>query len=183
MAPGSLNSAPQPTLHAGAIILRPWVLDDTPMLIAAYQDPAIQRWHVRSMDEAEATAWVASRNELWHNEKGASFAIEVDGVAVGRMELREERFGDGITEIAYWLLSSHRGQGIAPSALEVVTDWAFGIGTHRIYLSHSVHNPESCRVATKCRYDYEGTQRSAAAHVDGWHDMHLHAAVSGIWTK
>jgi ribosomal-protein-alanine N-acetyltransferase len=68
---------------------------------------------------------------------------------------------------------------VAGRALTVVTDWAFGsFGLHRIVVEHSTRNPASCRVAEGAGYPLEGTQRSAALHADGWHDMHLHARIA-----
>lgn len=60
----------------------------------------------------------------------------------------------------------------------VATAWAFDRGLHRVHLEHSVGNPASCRVAERAGFTLEGTQRSAALHLDGWHDMHLHARVA-----
>ncbi|WP_326839311.1 GNAT family N-acetyltransferase [Rhodococcus sp. AQ5-07] len=42
-------------------------------------------------------------------------------------------------------------------------------------LEHSIHNPRSCRVATKAGFNEEGVRRGSARHADGWHDMHVHA--------
>ena len=43
---------------------------------------------------------------------------------------------------------------------------------------HAVENMASCRVADKAGFALEGTLRSAMLHADGWHDMHLHAAIA-----
>ncbi|MGO8889299.1 MAG: GNAT family N-acetyltransferase [Streptosporangiaceae bacterium] len=40
-------------------------------------------------------------------------------------------------------------------------------------------NTASCRVAAKAGFAAEGIQRSAVLHADGWHDMHVHARISG----
>jgi RimJ/RimL family protein N-acetyltransferase len=34
-------------------------------------------------------------------------------------------------------------------------------------------------VAEKAGFSFEGTQRSALLHEDGWHDEHLHSLVRG----
>ena len=49
---------------------------------------------------------------------------------------------------------------------------------HRIDVEHSTRNSASCRVAAKAGFVPEGTKMSAALHVDGWHDMHLHARIN-----
>ncbi|MFC7484563.1 GNAT family N-acetyltransferase [Luedemannella flava] len=65
-----------------------------------------------------------------------------------------------------------------PRALTALSAWTLGpAGFHRLYLEHSTRNGASCRVATKAGFALEGTQRSAAVHADGRHDMHLHARI------
>jgi ribosomal-protein-alanine N-acetyltransferase len=73
-----------------------------------------------------------------------------------------------------------RGRCIATRALAVVSQWMFAnVGLHRLELQHSTANPDSCRVAEKTGYRYEGTKRRQALHLDGWHDMHLRARLAG----
>jgi RimJ/RimL family protein N-acetyltransferase len=67
---------------------------------------------------------------------------------------------------------------VATAAVGAVSEWAFGLGLHRLQLRHSVRNPASCRVAAKTGYALEGVLRSALRHADGWHDMHLHARLA-----
>ena len=82
-------------------------------------------------------------------------------------------------EVAYWTMPTRRGQDVASSAVEALTHWAFDdVGFHRLELTHSVHNLPSCRVAIKTGFDLEGVKRRAGLHLDGWHDMHLHARVN-----
>jgi RimJ/RimL family protein N-acetyltransferase len=40
---------------------------------------------------------------------------------------------------------------------------------------HSTANVASCQVAQYAGFAVEGTKRGEGRHVDGWHDMHLHA--------
>jgi ribosomal-protein-alanine N-acetyltransferase len=95
-------------------------------------------------------------------------------MCVRRLDLDQ---GEG--EAAYWVLPPARGRGVATRALRAVTDWMFTyVGLHRVYLEHSTRNEASCRVATGAGFVAEGTRRSACLHLDGWHDMHLHARVN-----
>jgi [ribosomal protein S5]-alanine N-acetyltransferase len=59
IAPGQVSRTEQPLLRADSIVLRPWVFDDAPDVVAAYQESDIQRWHARSMTLAEAQRWIA----------------------------------------------------------------------------------------------------------------------------
>ncbi|MFI5532948.1 GNAT family N-acetyltransferase [Kitasatospora sp. NPDC051853] len=175
---GSLAARPQPVLPApGGLLLRPWQLGDAPAVVTAYQDPAIQHWHVRRADSvAEAEEWITDWRGGWTTETEAQWAV-VDGDALlGRAALKHLQLADGTAEVAYWVAPQARGRGVAPRAVEAMADWAFGTaGFHRLELSHAVGNTASCRVATKTAFPLEGTRRSAWLQSDGRHDAHLHA--------
>ncbi len=169
-------SQPQPCIDGDVFTLRPWESGDVPVLLEAYGDPAVQQWHARSMTADEAEQWVVSRAERWAAETGVDWAVVQDGAVRGRVGLRRMNLAEGYGEVAYWVLPTARGQGLAPRAVRVMTGWFFGnTGLHRLELAHSAGNAASCRVAHKSGYRYEGTKRQQALHPDGWHDMHLHS--------
>src|ERR1700712_441296 len=177
---GRLRAQPQPTLLVDELVLRPWQLSDAPAVAAAYRDPSIQRWHVRSMDEAEAVDWVRSWAGHWAAETSAGWAVTSEDQLVGRIGFRTISLAEGQAEAAYWVLPAARGRAVASRALTAVTSWMFGcVQLHRIELAHSTRNEPSCRVALKAGYRYEGTKRQESLHADGWHDMHLHARLRG----
>jgi RimJ/RimL family protein N-acetyltransferase len=180
IVPGSLARTAQPVLRAGRLVLRPWREADLASFLAAYQDQAIRRWHTnRPASVEEARAWFATYAEDWSRERGGHWAVTRDGEVVGRIAMRGFNFADGLAGCAYWVVPAARGHGVAPAALGTVSDWAFGVGFHRLHLDHSTRNPASCRVATKAGFRPEGIKRGAAVHEDGRHDMHLHARVRG----
>jgi len=128
------------------------------------------------MDSRDALEWIAERLERWKGECGADWVVTREGIPVGRVALRTVDLEGGRAEVAYWVVPSARGRGLAPIALRALSDWALEtVGFHRLDLHHSVENVGSCRVAVKSGYDVEGTARSSVLHEDGWHDMHLHA--------
>ena len=148
-------------------------------LVEAYGDPAIRRWHVRSMNEAEALQWVAERSDRWRAETGVDWAIVDRGSVVGRIGFRELDLAEGRGEAAFWVLSRARRRGIAVRALRAATGWMFTqAGFHRLELMHSTDNDASCRVARRAGYRLEATQRERVLHADGWHDMHLHVRLA-----
>ncbi|PPK97740.1 RimJ/RimL family protein N-acetyltransferase [Kineococcus xinjiangensis] len=175
---GSFSGRSQPVLEAGTALLRPWTPVDVPAVVAAYEDPAIQRWHARTMSRAEAEAWVGHWAGRWAQESGGGWAVEVDGQAAGQVSLRRIDLHEACVELSYWMLPAVRGRGVATAALTALTQWAFDLGVHRAQLDHSTRNAASCRVATKAGYAAEGTAVQRGLHADGWHDMHLHARVS-----
>ena len=94
-AVGSLAAMPQPELSAHGVVLRPWQPPDRDVVVAAYADPDIQRWHCRSMTEHEAEAWIATWPLRWHHENGAGWAVVEGGAVVGQISLRRDRSGAG----------------------------------------------------------------------------------------
>ncbi|MFI9384607.1 GNAT family N-acetyltransferase [Kutzneria sp. NPDC052558] len=181
LRPGPLAGREQPEIQANELRLRPWRPTDHEAVMTAYADPAIQRWHARSMTaDDEATEWIANWRRRWEAETGAGWAVIDGGKVAGQISLRVIDLQDGRAEISYWVLPGARGRRTAARALTALTGWAFGeLGLHRIEVLHSTANEPSCRVATAAGYRLEGTKRSEAKHADGWHDMHLHARIVG----
>jgi len=179
LPPGRISDSVQPVLRADGLVLRAWEVDDAAAVVAAYADPDIERWHVRSMTSGEATEWILDAEAAWREERAASWAIQGAGVVVGRMTLKL-RPSHGLAEAAYWTLPTARGRGVASLALRTATNWAFDIGLHRVELEHSTQNQPSCRVAGKAGFSVEGTRQSAGWHGDGWHNMHLHGRVNNL---
>jgi RimJ/RimL family protein N-acetyltransferase len=180
VASGRMRAKPQPTLHAEELVVRPWEAGDAPAVFAAYQDPAIQRWHVRSMtDLAEAGAWISSWPGRWREETGADWAVVAGATVVGRVGIKRLDLWEGIAELAYWVTPTARGRNTAGRALSAVSAWAVdGLGLHRFELIHATDNPASCRVAAKAGFPLEATLIRQGRHQDGWHDMHLHARLA-----
>jgi ribosomal-protein-alanine N-acetyltransferase len=173
-----LSARAQPVLEGDRLLLRPWQLSDATAVVGAYLDPDIQRWHVRSMTEAEAVAWVGSWPVRWAAGTDASWAVVSGGVLVGRMSFKHLSPASASGEAAYWVVPANRGRGIAVAALRLASDFMLSVGFERLDLVHSVLNLASCRVATRAGYECEGTKRRSGLHADGWHDMHLHARIA-----
>ena len=181
MPPGRMSALTQPSIDADGLRLRPWRAADRAAVVAAYADPAIQRWHCRTMTDDEAGEWIAAWPQRWHDETGAGWAVvEVDGLdaetVVGQISLRRMVLAQGLTEASYWVQPDARGRRVAPRALSALAAWSFAVlGLHRVELEHSIANRASCRVAEVAGFAAEGTKRAEVRHADGWHDMHLHA--------
>ncbi|GIH19008.1 acetyltransferase [Rugosimonospora africana] len=170
---------PQPEIDANGLLIRPWRPSDRSAVVAAFADPAIQRWHCRSMTDEEAAGWISSWPRRWRDETDAAWAVLDAATVVGQIGLRRVDLAEGVASVSYWVLPDARGRRIAPRALGTLATWSFRtLGLHRLQLSHSTANRASCRVAQHAGFVPEGTKRGEARHADGWHDMHLHARLS-----
>lgn len=85
------------------MVLRPWEAEDVAAVVAAYADPGVAHWHVRSMTSSEAIEWIRAGEAAWREERAASWAIHAAGAVVGRMTLKL-RLSHGLAEAAYWTL-------------------------------------------------------------------------------
>lgn len=179
---GAMSQSAQPTIVVDAELrLRPFTVADAPAVGAAFDDPDIQRWHVFRADSiGEAETWIENATKLWDDDKSAVWAIVDDADTVlGRCALHVDA-RSGNAEIAYWVLPEARGRGVAARSVTAATRWGHeALGVHRILLQHSVENLASCAVARRVGYLVEGTARLQGLHLDGRHDMHQHAHLSG----
>jgi ribosomal-protein-alanine N-acetyltransferase len=181
--PGTMSSMAQPELVVDDnLVLRPWEDTDVPVVVTAYADPDIQKWAIRSVDEAEAHEWIKAWAAMWAAETDASWAVvsrSDRSVVLGRVALRRISLKEGMGEMTYWTLPQARRKGFASRSVMGLSAWAFkGLGLHRLDLLHSVQNKASCHVATAAGYELEGTLREYLLHADGWHDMHLHSQLT-----
>ncbi|MEV7230006.1 GNAT family N-acetyltransferase [Polymorphospora sp. NPDC051019] len=177
---GALRGLEQPRLTVDdELVLRPWRVDDAAVVRAAFDCPAIQRWHARRIDsDDEAREWIAGWAGRWADETDASWAVvgSRNGAPVGQIGLRTVSLSEGVAQLSYWVLPADRGGGVAGRAARAMASWTFGtVGLHRLELRHSVANTASCRVAGRLGFGLEGTARGSTLHADGWHDMHVHA--------
>ncbi|WP_063779640.1 GNAT family N-acetyltransferase [Streptomyces sp. AcH 505] len=188
--------------------LRLWRAGDEAALLRGLSDAEFQRWNtplVRVRTEEGAAELVRRRREGWERAEMAQFCVVADGdgsgsgggggaygpgggpygpdgailgsVGLGMLDLRQ-RSG----RVGYWVLPEARGHGVARRALEVCTRWAFEqAGLHRIELGHAIGHDASCRIAERCGYRYEGTQRDAMfqeGRLDLFRDVHMHARIA-----
>lgn len=122
---GTLKVQPSPA--APGLLLRPWIEQDIPAMVAAH----------RGSGHA-ALAPAPGR------DRGGSVSIR--GLA------REATSA----EVGYWVTAPSRGRGIAPLALSAICEWAFRLPRIRpleqLELIHAAGNHASCRVADKAGF-------------------------------
>jgi [ribosomal protein S5]-alanine N-acetyltransferase len=177
LSKGTLQTLGQPRLEAVELVLRPWRASDAGAVRTAFEDPDIQRWHVRRLDSLdEAQEWTGQWKQRWDDESAASWAVVDDAdEPLGQVGLRNISLAEGSASLSYWVTPTARGKGTAARAVDALSAWAFGvIGFNRLDIHHSTANTASCRVAERTGYRHEGTLRQAIKHADGWHDWHLH---------
>lgn len=181
VAAGAMAGVEQPGIAVDdEVLLRPFEPGDVAAVREAFTTPDIEHWHFRRYEtDDEAAGWIDECGQGWRDERCATWAVvdRAEHRVGGRVSLYTH-LENGWGEVAYWLLPSARGRGLATRACVAATRWAHELGLHRVELEHSTRNPSSARVARRAGFTPEGVRRAANLHADGWHDMQVHAHLS-----
>ncbi len=113
--------------------------------------------------DRRSTGWLTQWRDGWASESECHWAIAAPETneLLGRIAAKGVNLWDGTAELAYWVTPAARGRGLCTQAVTALSEWAFReVGFHRLELAHSIHNPRSCRVATKAGFSEEGVRRA-----------------------
>jgi RimJ/RimL family protein N-acetyltransferase len=151
---------PSGPLTDGVVTVRLRRESDLDAIMAASHDPESLRWLTDPPmnDETRQTS-LARVAEAWETGTAAPMMIAAAGtdepVGIVNLQFRD----DDVAAIAYSVFPAHRGQGIAPRAVEVVSAWALGeLGLTQLLLEADEGNAASLRVAEKCGFERIGTR-------------------------
>ncbi len=174
----ALNALPAPFVaHGLGLTLRPWRASDAEPLTAMAQDPLLQTWNPIERGAEGAEAWIAKR-AVWDDHMSWALADD-DDAPVGGISLWLFDWTNASASIGYWTAPGQRRRGLASRGTRVAVAIAFRVtGIERVTLFHALENAESCRVAERAGFAYEGTLRRSWRYPDGaLHDEHLHAVL------
>jgi len=154
---------PQPTLHDGEVVVRPWTFDDVdaPML---QQDQEVAHWlgfpAVIAPAENQREAIEQRQRGYADSRRVVSFLVEHQGRAAGMVEVRQSGHGNGGLSCA--VLPEHRGQGVATRAVRLLIRYAFDeLGLHRVAAHVAADDRASLRIAVRAGLRREGIVRAA----------------------
>jgi ribosomal-protein-alanine N-acetyltransferase len=103
-----------------------------------------------------------------------------DPVIVGQLTVSSIVWGSAMmATLGYWVDKGRAGQGIAPTAVALTTDYCFhALGLHRMEINIRPENAPSLRVVEKLGFRDEG-YRPRFLHIDGkWTDHRTFALTS-----
>ncbi|MYS14212.1 GNAT family N-acetyltransferase [Streptomyces sp. SID4982] len=158
------------------LLLRPVRPDDTEAVLAAAQDPAIQRW-ISSfpspyLREHAETFVSSTAPEGWADDSMYTLgAFLPTGELTGMLSLAMR--GPGHGELGYWAAREHRGRGYVTEAASAVARWAFtALSVDRLEWRAEVGNGASRAVAERLGFTVEGVLRagvgSRGVRRDSW---------------
>lgn len=121
-------------------------------------------------------ALVRHERARWSRGEAFCAVIEVDGRLVGRVTVHAIVWGAQCGgSLGYWIAEPYAGRGIVPTAVALISEYAFGRGLHRLEIALRPENSASLRVAQKLGFRAEGT-RARYLFIDGeWRDHDIFA--------
>jgi len=184
-------------LADGRVTLRPWETDDAGFMAHASADPDISRYNGRhdrrGFPEPQLTVVAASAvidgfAAIWQNfaatgdPTGVAFAVVDDGSGALVGCCGVDGWSDtDVAQFGYWLAPQARGRGCATRAATLMTQWLFGLGAARVFVTIVAANDASAAVARRAGFVYEGTMRAHGVWRGQRCDVMLFAALPTEW--
>lgn len=162
-------------------LLRPWLPDDAPIMLAAAGEPMMDRQFSSTIDSlAAAEEWIALLATRRAEDTAYAFAVLDDGVPVGNVAVSSVERRHLTGWVSYWMREEARGKGLAIRACRAVSEFAFAeLDLFRLELAHRVDNPASCRVALGAGFRREGVERARLLYDGVRYDTETHARLAG----
>ncbi len=174
-----LSSLPLLQPDCGVAVLRAWRADDLDSLVANASDEnvslGLRDRFPYPYTGNDGRAWLARAVD----ESDRSWAIEIDGAAVGGVSLHP---GTDVhrhcAELGYWIGRRFWGRGIMTTVVARFADYAMStFRLHRLYATVYANNPASARVLEKAGFEREGVQRCAVVKRGDLLDLLVYARV------
>lgn len=176
-------------LQTGRLILREFVAEDWPAVMAYQSDPQYLRyyeWVERTEEEVQA---FVQRFLDWQVEKPRlkyQFAITLPGEArpIGNCGVRLGEVGAQIGELGYEIAPRHWGRGYATEAAGAIMRFGFEeLGLHRIWGQTVAENVASQQVMKKLGMRAEGCLREAQWYKGRWWDTVIYGILDTEWRE
>ena len=156
---------PRPMPSFGAVVLRPFLETDVPMLIDLSSDPYVPLTGTLppNADRAGALAYIERQHDRLETGTGYSFCVarSATAEAVGQAGLWLRELAQGRATAGYAIAPASRGHGLAAQALRALTEFAWTIPElHRVELYVEPWNQASAHTAEAAGYRREGVLRS-----------------------
>ena len=178
----------RPTLKTERLILRPFSLDDGPVVKRLAGDRDIASTTARiphPYEDGMAEAWISTHHEQYEKGESVVFAMTLreDRTLVGAigLELRPE---NAQGELGYWVGKPYWNCGYCTEAAREVLWYAFGtLGLNRVYAQHFGRNPASGRVLRKIGMKHEGSLRRHFKKWEKYEEVEWYGILSGDTTN
>ncbi len=165
-------------LTDGAIMLRPFRLDDTLPLYQAVRESLPELlpwmpWAYADYSIKDSRKWIEWCAKTWAKDKEYNFVIidSKDGSILGGGGLNQVRRRTRFANLGYWVRSKYTGKGVATAAALLVARFGFDeLDLTRIEVGAATTNIASQRVAEKVGAIRQGIQKRKIAFRDKVYD-------------
>ena len=177
------NLKPRPTLETRRLVLRPFTLDDAPVVrqLAGAREIARMTTHIpHPYEDGMAEEWIKSHQALFEYGTHHIFAIVLCGQSqlCGAIALvvNAEHLN---AELGYWIGVPFWGRGYCTEAASTVIGYAFGqLRLHRVHAACFACNASSRHVLQKIGMTHEGTLRDHVKKWDRFEDVEKYAILA-----
>ncbi len=174
------------SLSGGPAELRPWRLDDAPVMAAACVDPEIALFCMMPAGYTVALArdFIVDAPRAWSRDGWLHLALTVAGDErpVGAVGALSTDRWPGAAELGYWVMPHDRGRGLGGAGVALLTDWAFEtLRLQRLVIGTMVTNAASRRIARALGYRPEALLRSYRAFGEGRTDCVVYSLLVDEW--
>lgn len=166
------------------LILREFVAEDWPAVLAYQSDPRYLRYY--EWTEADARSFVQRFVEWQAEEPRLKYQVAItlaeDGTLIGNCGVRLAEAGAEVGDLGYEIAPATWGRGYATEAAEAMVRFGFEeLGLHRIW-SHTVaENAASQRVMEKLGMRCEGRLRETQWYKGRWWDTVVYGILEEEW--
>lgn len=169
------------------LILRDFVFDDWPAVLAYQRDPRYLRyydWTERTPEAAQrfVQMFLDQQHTLPRHKFQLAVVLKDTGRLIGNCGLRQTAATAREADIGYELVPEQWGHGYATEAARAMVQFGFAqLKVHRIWAWCIAENAASARVLEKLGMTLEGRLRDKEYFKDRWWDTLLYAILENDW--
>jgi RimJ/RimL family protein N-acetyltransferase len=174
-------------LHTPRLLMREFVAEDWPAVLAYQNDPLYLRfYHLTEQTEAGAKSFVNmfldQQAELPRRKFQLALVLQKTGALIGNCGIRINDPEQGEANIGYEISSAYWGQGLVTEAARTIVAFGFEhLNLHRIHSWCVAQNIGSWRVMEKIGMTREGRLREREFIKGQWHDHLVYAILREEW--
>jgi ribosomal-protein-serine acetyltransferase len=139
-------------------------------------------WVDKMKEQSDFATYVDNCLILYSQQKEVSFAILLNGRAVGRIGLHYLNLQNKNAAIGYWLTKDATGKGVVIKSCKALIDYGFNeLGLNRIEIKAAVGNGKSQAIPEKLGFRKEGIMREAELVNNKFLDLFLYSMLRAEW--
>lgn len=175
-----------PTISLERLVLRPFILDDAPVVQQLAGDPYVAETTLyipHPYEDGVAEKWIGTHADNFNWDRSLELAIVhkekdelIGAICIGY----NNKFNHG--ELSYWIGKEYKNKGYCTEAAKGIVDYAFKpLKLNRIFARHLGKNPASGKVMEKLGMKYVGTLRQHVLKNGEYDDLVYYGLLKDEW--